>query len=267
MRATLWAVATMVGALASSTAAASSPRVKRPEGYLRVEAGTFVMGAKPDEPGYDKDELQHQVTITRAFWLKKTEVTIGEWQRVMGTNPSAFPKCGPDCAMNSVSWEEAVRFANRLSDEEGLEVCYRSDFELKSLDCEGYRLPTEAEWELAARAGVTGPYYVKPVEAGAWFDDYQSGGVHPVGQKMANAWGFFDMLGNAEEWVDDRDGPHEAAAAVDPRGPKEGRLRVLKGGSWNVSARGLRLGGRSSGLQTIHFPQIGFRLARTIPGE
>jgi formylglycine-generating enzyme required for sulfatase activity len=84
---------------------------------------------------------------------------------------------------------------------------------------------------------------------------------------MANAWGFHDMLGNAEEWVNDRFAPLEAGKVVDPTGPKEGRLRVLRGGSWNVSARSVRLGARSSGGQQIHFPQIGFRLARTIPAD
>jgi formylglycine-generating enzyme required for sulfatase activity len=142
-----------VGSAAGASSTAPKP-ADCPAGYVRIARGTFMMGSPPDEGGREDDETQHRVTITRAYCMKATEVTHGEWQAVMGSNPSEFTSCGANCPVENVSWEEAVGYANALSRREGLPECY-SDSTFSGLSCKGYRLPTEAEWEYAARAGTT----------------------------------------------------------------------------------------------------------------
>jgi formylglycine-generating enzyme required for sulfatase activity len=129
-----------------------------PAGYLRIAPGTFMMGSPESEEGRDDDETQHPVTITRAYCMKATEVTQGAWQAVMGSNPSEFKNCGASCPVEQVSWGDAVGFANALSRREGLQECYAGST-FTGLTCTGYRLPTEAEWEYAARAGTTTATY------------------------------------------------------------------------------------------------------------
>ena len=234
-----------------------------PEGYVRVAPGSFQMGSPSSEEGrYDVENL-HRVTITRAYCMKATEVTQGEWQAVMGSNPSRFTGCGANCPVEQVSWEEAVRFANALSEREGLPECYRgSDF--VGVTCTGYRLPTEAEWEYAARAGTDAATYAD-LGAVAWFEENSGNETHPVGQKRANAWGLYDMLGNVWEWTSDWFGSYPSGPASDPTGAQAGSYRVFRGGSWRFYARYVRAASRGYNTPDYRGTSLGFRLSKTAP--
>jgi formylglycine-generating enzyme required for sulfatase activity len=231
-----------------------------PVGYVRIAPGTFSMGSPPGEEGRDDDESQHSVTITRAYCMKATEVTQGEWQSVMGSNPSYFTDCGANCPVEQVSWEDAVGYANALSRREGLPECYAGST-FAGLACKGYRLPTEAEWEYAARAGTTGSRYGN-LDSVAWYDENSGSGTHPVGQKQPNAWGLYDMLGNVREWTGDWYAAY-AGSASDPLGAGAGSLRVLRGGSCLYDARFARAAYRSSDAPAYRSGDLGFRLVRT----
>jgi formylglycine-generating enzyme required for sulfatase activity/tRNA A-37 threonylcarbamoyl transferase component Bud32 len=232
-----------------------------PDGFVRIEPDTFTMGSPGSEEGRDADEVQHQVTLTRAFWLGRTEVTQGQWREVMGTPLPRFDGCGPECPVASVSWGDAVTYLNKLSDREGLERCYGPTF--KGLACSGYRLPTEAEWEYAARAGTTSARYgdLSPI---AWSAETAGGRPRMVGTKAPNPWGLRDMLGNLWEWTgdwyDEYGGP-----VVDPVGPATGTSRVIRGGSWNGSASSLRAADRLHYSPGERDSTIGFRVARSAP--
>jgi formylglycine-generating enzyme required for sulfatase activity len=196
------------------------------------------MGSPTGEEGREADENQHRVTITRAYCMKATEVTQGEWQAVMGSNPSAFKNCGANCPVEQVSWDDAVGYANALSRREGLPECYAGST-FTGLGCRGYRLPTEAEWEYAARAGTTGATYGK-LNSVAWSYDNAGETTHPVRQKQPNAWGLYDMLGNVWEWTGDWNDAYPATV-TDPTGPATGSGRVFRGGSYNSYARNARV--------------------------
>ncbi len=252
-----------------------------PRGFVRIEPGMFTMGSPEGEEGRDRDEIQHTVTLTRAFLLQSTEVTQGEYEAVMGENPSYFDACGPDCPVELVTWHNAIDYANALSIAEGLDACYDEAGVVIGgatvYACEGYRLPTEAEWEYAARAGTTTATYrgnlsdaplicsshpnLDPI---AWFCGNSDSRTRAVGTRSANAWGLHDMLGNVWEWTSDWYGVY-SGDVVDPEGPTSGSNRVLRGGSWSsdavfVRAASRRLFGPASGGSSY-----GFRLARTLP--
>ncbi len=231
-----------------------------PAGYVRIAPGTFTMGSPSGELGQGLDETIHRVTLTRAFCMKATEVTQGEWQAVMGSNPSEFKSCGTNCPVEQVNWDDALGYANALSRSEGLPECYaRSTF--TGLDCRGYRLPTEAEWEYAARAGTTAATYGN-LDSVAWYDQNADGSTHPVRQKQPNASGLYDMLGNVNEWTGDWVGTYPGTV-TDPTGPTRGSLRVLRGGSWVYSARFARAAERAYGAPRQRLSFHGFRLAKT----
>ena len=216
--------------------------------FMWIPAGRFLMGSPEDEEGRYASELQHEVRISEGFWMKKYEVTQGEWESVMGANPSRFSDCGPRCPVEQVSWFDTEEFMQRLNGRESGKG-YR------------YRLPTEAEWEYAARAGTTRARYGELGEI-AWYDENSGDRTHPVGQKQANAWDLHDMLGNVWEWTGDWAAWYPSGSVTDPQGPSSGSDRVDRGGGWNSSAGRVRSarrdsnspGGRSS---------IGFRLVRT----
>ena len=233
-----------------------------PAGYVRIEPGTFTMGSPESEDGHSSDESQHDVTITRPFCMKATEVTQGEWQAEMGDNPSYFSSCGPNCPVERVSWDDAVLYANALSGREGLQECYTGST-FTGLDCTGYRLPTEAEWEYAARAGTTGATYGN-LDSVAWYGENSGSATHPVGQKQPNAWGLYDMLGNVWESTGDRYDTYPGTV-TDPLGAGAGSARVSRGGSCYSYARYARAADRAYATPVDRYSDLGFRLSRTAP--
>ena len=188
--------------------------------------GEFMMGSPTSEEGrYDK-ETQHRVRLTKGFWLGKYPVTQRQWKSVMGSNPSYFK--GDDLPVEMVSWDDCQEFTKKVN---------------AALGC-GARLPTEAEWEYACRAGTTGAYGgTGNLDEMGWFWNNSGETTHPVGQKKPNAWGLCDMHGNVCEWCADWDGDY-SGDAVDPTGPASGESRVLRGGGWYFNARHCRSANR-----------------------
>jgi formylglycine-generating enzyme required for sulfatase activity len=236
----------------------ASPCVVELPGDVSVEleqipAGTFKMGSPETEAGHFKDETLHEVTISKPFYLGKYPVTQSQWQAVMGSNPSYFK--GPQRPVEEVSWEDAVEFCRKLS-------------ELPEEKAAGrvYRLPTEAEWEYACRAGSQTAYSfgddARLLKDFAWFSDNSNSQTHPVGQKKPNAWGLYDMHGNVWEWCGDWYGDYPRGSATDPTGPKERSYRVLRGGCWFFSAELCRAAYRNGIGPTYSDIILGLRLAR-----
>lgn len=242
----------------------------RPE--LRIlPPGKFTMGSPDTEAGRYRDEDLHEVEITVPFALSTTEVTQGQYQRVMEENPSQF-KGDPERPVDSVSWLDAVTYCNRLSKMEGLPLCYEiqgTHVQWKQgLKCLGYRLPTEAEWEYAARAdGKTLYAGSNQVDEVAWYQGNSDTATHPVGKKRPNDWGLYDLSGNVWEWVWDPYEEHLGKAAMkDPLGPSTGSYRLWRGGSWNNVAQDVRVALRGGGGDpSNHYQGQGFRLARSYP--
>jgi len=233
-----------------------------PDGFVLIEPGTFMMGAPPGEEGRDRSETQHQVTLTRAFCMKATEITQGEWQRVIKDNPSEFKRCGANCPVEQVSWDDAVFYANALSRREGLPECYAGST-FAGLGCRGYRLPTEAEWEYAARAGTTAATYGN-LDRTAWYGQREGETTHLVRQKQPNAWGLYDMLGNVWEWTADWSGTYPGTV-TDPTGAVASSYRMIRGGSWYDPASYARAAIRSGENPITRSSHLGFRLVRTAP--
>ena len=255
----------------------------RPD-FVRIEPGTFTMGSPEGEVGRFRNETQHTVTLTRAFLLQTTEVTQGQYESLMGANPSSFSGCGADCPVETVSWHDAVAYANALSVSEGLPACY--DDGCNSVcageivggatvyDCIGYRLPTEAEWEYAARAGTTTETYAgdltdstcgdTTLRSIAWFCGNSEDQTNPVAGKAPNAWGLYDMHGNVWEWTSDWYDDYPGAV-TDPVGRSNGMYRVLRGGSWLDSAGYERAAYRNPGSPFVRQNGFGFRVARSLP--
>ena len=222
--------------------------------FVLIEPGTFQMGSPADESGRDEDETLHTVTISQPFYLGKYEVTQGQWQAVMGNNPSYYSACGSNCPVG-VSWEDVQAFLVALNRKEGVNV---------------YRLPTEAEWEYAARAGTQTAYHFGNSENLLEQYDWYRGNTsfffnrqpRQVGGKRPNAWGLYDMHGNVPELVSDWYGPYPRGPVTDPRGPSTGTKRVLRSGNWFFSeAHRCRAANRM--LYDGRSADDGFRLART----
>ncbi len=203
-----------------------------------IRAGTFQMGSPPGEPGRGRDERQHEVMISGNYHMGAHEVTQSQFAKIMeGDNPSFFQgmamkkwfeKDTPtlDYPVESVTWFDAVKFCQRLSDIPAEKMAGRV-----------YRLPTEAEWEYACRAGTTSRFFFGEDEGDlrfyAWFRPNAGQRTHPVGQKRPNSWGLHDMYGNVWEWCSDWYEPEYPSGAVkDPKGPDRGSLKVIRGGDW-----------------------------------
>ena len=190
---------------------------------MPVEAGTFTMGATPEqENSIDRERPTHSVTLTKNYFMGETEVTQELWETVMGSNPSNFK--GANLPVEMVSWDDCQRFIKKLNRLTGMK----------------FRLPTEAEWEFAARGGNKSKHYQysgsKTLGAVAWCHDNSDGKTHPVKTKAANELGIYDMSGNVWEWCQDRAGDYSSEPVTNPTGPSTGVNRVLRGGAWNTHA-------------------------------
>jgi len=248
--------------------------------FVWVPAGEFLMGFPKDARPLTR------VRISRGFYLSKYEVTQGQWEAMMGRNPSHFKNCGSDCPVERVSWEDVQEFIQRQNTAVGEER---------------YRLPTEAEWEYAARAGsrtdtpagdldIAGINTAPLLDGIAWYGgnsgvSYEGGddcshwyekqytssrcGTHPVGRKEPNAWGLHDMLGNVWEWVEDWHGDYPGGSVTDPRGPESldplrvNRGRVVRGCGWSFGPGVCQVSFRSSNRPSDRARYIGFRLLKT----
>ncbi len=229
---------------------------------IRIKAGTFTMGSPFDEPERNDNEYPHLVTLSRDFWLGTTEVTQHQWQSVMGNNPAKIK--GEDHPVEMVSWNECARFCNALSQQEGLTPAYRISEEsiTWNRDADGYRLPTEAEWEYACRAGTTGPRSGDLDEMAVYA--LNSGRLtRPVGTRKPNPWGLHDMYGNVWEWCwDQYQADYGSSPATDPTGPKGDTYRIQRGGSWHRNPWDCRSAKRNGDTPVTRRNGLGFRVAR-----
>jgi formylglycine-generating enzyme required for sulfatase activity len=178
------------------------------------------MGSPASEQGRNDDETQHTVTLTQGFWLSDHEVTQAEYRGLMGRNPSYFK--GDNLPVEQVSWDDAVAYCKRLTDQE------RAAGRITAQQV--YRLPSEAEWEYAARSGTTGARYGQ-LDAIAWYNLNAGGQNQPIKGKQPTVWGLYDMLGNVWEWCADWYGTYQTGSLTDPTGPGSGTSRVRRGGS------------------------------------
>jgi formylglycine-generating enzyme required for sulfatase activity len=242
---TVRATGTGTGTTTTTLTATVSVSVVAGFTFVRVEPGSFQMGSTNG----DTDEVPvRTVTITRAFGMQTTEVTQGQWASVMGTSPSFFTACGASCPVERVSWEDVQTFLTRLNEQE---------------PGKGYRLPTEAEWEYAARAGTTGDFGGNGnLNDMGWWTGNSTGRTWPAQGKQANAWGLFDMHGNVWEWVADWYGSYAGQSTVDPSGPATGTLRVLRGGAFGSGLPVARSAFRQETAATYRNADAGFRLVR-----
>lgn len=213
-------------------------------------AGTFVMGSSIGEENHDDREIEHRVTLSKGFWMGKCEVTQAQWERVMGNNPSHFRTAGSEAPVDQVSWDDCVEFVRILN---------------TRVAGGGFRLPTEAEWEYACRAGTTGPYAGNLDDMG-WYTANSDGTTHPVGRKKPNAWNLFDMHGNVWEWCADWHGTYRSESSTDPTGPGSGSERIRRGGGIHFAYGGYcRSALRGWSAPSSQIPDQGLRLARTSP--
>ena len=319
-------------ATGAGTSEANSIKENCSDGECLITKGSFKMGSPSSEAGRSSNETQHDVTITYDFYMGQTEVTQGEWKAIYGSanNPSNFSSCGDNCPVEQVAFWDVLNYANEKSKKAGLQECYDlsgcsgaikngsskstyscgdnsplinpiMDFdgngkkEIKDLlKCPGYRLPTEAEWEYAARAGTTTAFYngainetgrdpnkidlnltkiawygansnatySKAYDCSSWLGSGKKCGPHPVKGKIKNAFGLYDMSGNALEWVFDWYGSYQSGPLVDPTGASGGSDRVRRGGSWNGLAKYCRSAARIT--NSYRSSNLGFRLARSL---
>jgi len=216
--------------------------------FKLIPAGTFTMGEYDDA---------HEVTLTKPFKMGVHEVTQAQYEQVMGVNPSEFK--GADHPVDTVSWDDAVEFCRRLS-------------ELPAEKAAGnvYRLPTEAEWEYACRAGTKAAFSFGDDEAEwefAWYSDNSASKAHPVGGKQPNAWGLYDMHGNVWEWCQDWYDDYPSGAVTDPTGPVSGSYPVFRGGGWDDTAEGCRSAYRYWKEPSFRNYSIGFRVSLSPSGQ
>ncbi len=247
----------------------SAPQVMTSKSGIEMvllPGGTFEMG---NDKGTPDEAPVHKVTVG-PFWMDRCEVVQEEFRKYQRPDPSHFK--GPRQPLEQINWTDATGYCNDRSLAEGLEPCYDDKTWACNFKANGYRLPTEAEWEYACRAGTTTQYSfgnsAGALKDYAWHTDNAAARTHPVGQKKPNAWGLYDMHGNVSEWCHDRYAKdyYKQSPDKDPRGPSEGRERVIRGGAWNSSAGSCRSAYRTSSLSVddtcLADDAIGFRCVR-----
>jgi len=234
---------------------------------ITIPSGTFVMGTEDT----DHDWFCHSRPVCEvrldSFRLSVYEITQAQFEKVMGYNPSLM-KGDDNRPVEQVSWLDAAAFCNKLSELAGLMPCY----DIRNRTCifsrNGFRLPTEAEWEYACRAGTNAKYYTGngegDLDRAGWYRSNSEGTTHPVGHKEPNAWGLFDMHGNVWEWCNDWQGNYKNHRNENPRGPNWGYSRVLRGGGWHYPAVGCRSAYRHKAKPEYRLSAVGFRIARSL---
>lgn len=280
--------AKVASAPASDPAPAAKPKQAIPKGFAKIESGSFMMGSPASEALSDDNEMLHKVSLGE-YWIGQREVTQAEWNAVMDFNPSTFK--GDTLPVDNASWYEVIAYCNKRSLKEGLVPCYSvngktdpkkwgaipsaNDAVWNMAECDfaanGYRLPTEAEWEYACRADTRTAFFTganittdqanydgsKPYNGAAAGESRKK--TLPVGSFKANEYGLFDMSGNVWEWCNDWYGPY--AAGTDPAGPADGATKIVRGGSWDTGAQFLRSGVRGGNAPHNKGNDLGFRLA------
>ena len=277
---------------ASAADVVPPPKKVCPHGWCKIKGGTFSMGSPTSEPcrehGVPK-ETAHQVTLTNDFEMMDTEVSQADFLKVMGFNPSGFSSCGIHCPADTVTWHQAVGYCNKMTTVVKLTPCYTCTGSgattscavaaayqgAKIYDCPGFRLPTEAEWEYAYRAGTTTAAFSgavtncmveeKSINPYAWYLPNSSTKTHPGGTRKPNPWGLHDMGGNVWEWIHDLYVADLGSAAVtDPYGGASGTVVNIRGGSWGNKPRVIRSANRSQVGKTWADNRIGIRCVRTL---
>ncbi len=212
-----------------------------------IPPGIFMMGS---ELSGDEKPV-HRVEITRPFYLGVYPVTQAEWKKVMGSNPSSFK--GDRNPVETISWDDCQKFIKNLNSME---------------KTDSYRLPTEAQWEYACRAGSEGKWCFGDNESElvkyAWYDKVSGNETHPVGELKPNAWGLYDMHGNVWDWCEDYYGSYPSGSVTDPTGPSSGSYRVGRGGSWDYYVEDCRSAYRNYLSPEFRSSNLGFRLLRTV---
>jgi len=226
--------------------------------FVLIPAGSFMMGSPENEHERDYDEAQHKVTLSQNFFMQTTELTQGQWKAVMGNNPSKFKNCGDDCPVETVSWNDVQIFIEKLN----------------NMDSgRRYRLPTEAEWEYAARAGTTTRFFwgdqsdCSQANYGNDGIDIECKSINPgktvaVKSYPSNSFGLYDMHGNVLEWCNDWLRSYQLTPVLDPKGPNSGSLRVNRGGGWHYNAKYCRSASRNGRIpgRMSRGDNLGFRL-------
>jgi formylglycine-generating enzyme required for sulfatase activity len=250
-----------IGLNAAPPSAGKPHNVSLPGGLVLemvwVKPGKFKMGSPANEAGRKPVEGPlTDVTISHGYWMGKFEVTQGQYLAVVGQNRSTFKQVGDNAPVERVTWNDALSFCRRLTQQE------RDAGRLP--DGYVYTLPTEAQWEYAARAGKSSAYSngngVKDLDKAAWFADNSGQKTNPVGQKAANAWGLHDMMGNVNEWCLDYLGTYPGGAVTDPKGPTGGMTKASRGGSWINPAAECRVAHRFNLMTGLQINNQGFRL-------
>jgi formylglycine-generating enzyme required for sulfatase activity len=271
------------GSLASAARPQGAAGTGAAGDVVLIPGGTFIMGSPAGEAGRYDDEVQHEVTVS-SFYMGKHEVTEQEYVSVMGTNPVPSHHQGPNFPVTRVSWYDAVEYCNKRSEREGLTPAYTIDRERRDpgntgsspdgvywtvtwdRSADGYRLPTEAEWEYACRAGTTTAYYTGNTIGAddAWYEANSDNRPKEVGKKPANPWGLYDMHGNVSEWCWDWDGDYGRGAQTDPAGAPKGDGRIKRDGSRVAEPRSLRSAFRDSiNPDNQYRADVGFRVGRS----
>jgi len=233
--------------------------------FVLIKAGRFMMGSPTSEPDREDNETQHEVVLTKDYYMQTTEVTQGQWKAVMGNNPSLYKECGDNCPVDWVSWNDVQKFIQKLNQKGEA----------------AYRLPTEAEWEYAARAGTTTAYsfgndsnqlskYGNFCDFNCTYspkdtnqnDQYEN--TAPVKSYPPNAWGLYDMHGNVREWCSDWYGVYPTNRVIDPQGAQSDDFRLLRGGSWIISAGKCRSAFRFRNTPRERYTYVGVRLAASL---